>query len=289
LILVLLGLAIAVAGPAAGLTPITSADLSPDITLVLDGQTIADEDVAEDELLTMTVTTPSLGALPPASALSAYHSLGGGEYLLSFDITVALPSGVTAQPGDVVRWDGANHSIEFDASAESLPAGTGTDAVTRNAATNLVLSFDTTVALGGTTYFDEDLVEFDGANFFLFFDGAAAGIDSALDVDGAHVFPGSGNLALSFDTAGQLGGVDFDDEDVLEVDPSGTTWEMAWDASVERSEWVAGADVNAISFVPEPGQIAMLLAGMGLLTLLARFAPATPTKATPTKASHPRR
>jgi hypothetical protein len=255
------------AGPAVGLTPIDSADLSPDITVELDSQTIADEGVAEDDLVSMSVTTPSLGGLPDEAEVMAYHALGGGSYLFSLETSATLPNGVTARPGDVVRWDGANHSIEFDAAAEGLPAGTRTDAVSVDGS-DLVLSFDTTVSLGGGTWADEDLVAFDGVGFSSYFDGSAAGVPPELDVDGAHVFPGTGTLALSFDTSGQLGGVDFDDEDVLEVDPSGPTWEMAWDASVERAGWIPGADVDSVFFVPEPSQLLMLLAGIGLLTRL---------------------
>jgi hypothetical protein len=255
---------------AAALTPIDSADLSPDITVTLDSQTITDEDVAADSITSGTITKALLGSLPEASDLSAYHALAGGNHLLAFDITVALAGGVTTHPGDVVRYDGANYTIEFDASAESVPDGVGTDAVTMSAGGNLVLSFDTTVALSGSTYFDEDLVEFDGASFSSFFDGSAAGLDPALDVDGAHVFASTGNLGLSFDISGSIGGVDFDDEDVLEYDPTVPTWEMAWDASAERTEWEAGADVNAVYFVPEPSQWVMLVGGIGLLGLFYR-------------------
>jgi hypothetical protein len=250
------------------LTPINSADLSPDITVILDGQAITDHDVASDGLTSGTITKALLGALPEASDLSAYHALAGGDHLLSFDITVALAGDVTAHPGDVVRYDGVSYTIEFDASAESVPSGACTDAVTMSTGGNLVLSFDTTVAIDGSTYFDEDLVEFDGTSFSFFFDGSTAGLDSALDIDGAHVFGSNGKLALSFDISGSIDGVDFDDEDVLEYDPMSSTWEMAWDASVERAEWEAGADVNAVFFVPEPSQLLMVGAGFALLTVL---------------------
>jgi hypothetical protein len=233
--------------------------------------TFTDEDVASDNLTSGTITKALLGTLPEASDLSAYHALAGGDHLLSFDITVALAGGVTAHPGDVVRYDGSIYTLEFDASAESVPDGVVTDAVTMSAGGNLVLSFDTTVALDGSTYPDEDLVELNGATFSSYFDGSAAGLDSALDIDGAHVFGSSGNLALSFDTSGSIGGVDFDDEDVLEYDPAGPTWEMAWDASAERTDWEAGADVNAVFFVPEPSQLLMLAAGGGMLLALAKL------------------
>jgi hypothetical protein len=255
--------------PAAGLTPIDVASLSPDVSVTLDGQTTTDEDVASDDLASGVISKPALGVLPEASDLSAYHDLGGGEHLMAFDITVELAGTVTARPGDVVRYDGMNYTIEFDSVGESVPYGVITDSVTVSAGGNLVLSFDTTVELGASTYADEDLVEFDGMGFSSVFDGSAEGLEEALDVDAAHVFGSTGNFGLSFDTGGTIGGIDFDDEDTLEFDPSGPTWEMAWDASVERTEWEPGADVTAIHFVPEPAQQSMLVAGGGLLTLLS--------------------
>ena len=162
------------------------------------------------------------------------------------------------------------YTIEFDASAEGVPPGVQIDALSQNTAGNLVVSFNTTVELSGATFQDEDLVEVDGANFTSFFDGSAEGVDAVLDVDGAHVFPGSDFLALSFDISGTVGGIYFDDEDVLEFDPGSGTWEMAWDTSVERPEWPSGSDVDAVHLVPEPGALAMLTAGSGLLAWLYR-------------------
>jgi hypothetical protein len=46
---------------------------------------------------------------------------------------------------------------------------------------------------------------------------------------------------------------------------------MAWDASVERAEWEAGADVNAVFFVPEPASWLMLVSGATFLGAVARL------------------
>ena len=120
----LFALALATLGSraATALTPIASADLSPDIAVVLDGQTIEDQDVASDDLVTTVITPIALGSLPNASDVIAYHSLANGDRLLAFDVTVLLPGAETALPGDVVRYDGVGYTIEFDAQAESLPA-----------------------------------------------------------------------------------------------------------------------------------------------------------------------
>ena len=189
---------------------------------------------------------------------------------MAFDISVALPGGVTANAGDVVRYDGVTYSVEFDASAEGVPEGVKVDAVTTAVGGNLVLSFNTSVALSGNTFDDEDLVEFDGISFSGLFDGSGEGIVQSLDLDGAHIFESNGNLALSFDTSGTVGGVTFDDEDVLEFTPGAGTWEMAWDTSVERAEWSSGADVDALQLVPEAGAFSSLCSGGVLLAWLRR-------------------
>jgi hypothetical protein len=238
---------------------------SPDVTieLGLTTQTSADENVAVDNLLGM-VLLQNLGTLPRAGDLSCYAKLTDGDDLFCFDTTVELPGPVYAQRGDVVRFDGADFSIEFDASAAGVPAGAVTDAVAETG--GLLLSFDTTVDLGGgVTAADEDLVRWDGATFTLIFDGSAAGIDAALDVDAAQHLGGP-SWALSFDTSGNVGGIDFDDEDVLEYD--GSAWTLGFDGSTQDTDW-AGADLDAV-FVPEPGQGVMLVAGAVMLSASRR-------------------
>ena len=73
---------------------------------------------------------------------------------------------------------------------------------------------------------------------------------------------------MSFDTSGQVGGVDFDDEDVLEYDVGGATWSMAYDGSAEHADWVQ-SDLDAVH-LPEPGGVVSLAAGLALVVGLRR-------------------
>lgn len=253
--------------PVPALAAPNSASVSPDITVVLSTVNTADEDVSVDNLLGIVVPA-SIGTLPSETDVAAYTLLPNGDQLLAFDTTVELPGPITVERGDVVRYDGGDYTLEFDASANGVPNGAIADAVTTTPLGDLVLSFDTTVVLGTLTVADEDLVEFDGSTFSSLFDASAAGVPTALDVDGAHVLP-DGNLALSFDTSGNLGSVDFDDEDVLEYDPAGPTWTLVYDGSAEHAAWSA-ADLNAIA-LPEPGFLLPLSAGLALLVALTRL------------------
>jgi hypothetical protein len=258
------------AAPLRAATQLEWVSVSPDVTVELNATTFDDEDVAVDNLSGVVVAA-SLGSLPESADVTAYHLFDDGDQLLSFDTTVTLPGSVTAEPGDVVRYDGAIYVLEFDASLQSIPNGVITDAVSTNAGGDLLISFDTTVELaavsGTITVDDEDLVLFNGSSFSLVIDGSAAGVPGALDLDGVHDL-GNGKLALSFDGSGQLGGVDFDDEDVLEFDPSGPTWAMLYDGSAQHAT-LAATDADAIS-LPEPGAILSLAAGITFLAIVNR-------------------
>lgn len=233
---------------------------SPDVTIDLGASVIAtDEDVAIDNQLGI-VMVEDLGAVPDATDVIALGLAANGDRLFSVETTAALSGGVVARPGDVVRYDGAAYSIEFDALAAGIPSGVVTDATSLSAG-GLLLSFDTTVDLGdGLVAADEDLVVWDGSAFSLRFDGSAEGLDAALDIDAAQDL-GGGVLAMSFDTTGEVGGIVFDDEDVLRFD--GANWTVEFDGSVANSNWGA-ADLDAV-MVPEPAVGWMLFAGVAAL------------------------
>lgn len=240
---------------------------SPDITIDLGAAavTTADEDVAVDNQLGI-VVLENLGSLPTAVDVVAYGNELGGSSLLAFETTVDLGGGVIARRGDVVRWNGSTYAIAFDASAAGVPDGALTDAVSTSVDGALVLSFDTTVDLGGgLVAADEDLVRWDGASFSLVFDGSANGLDTALDVDAAQDL-GGGHFLLSFDTTGSIGGVTFADEDVVRFAQG--SWTLEFDGSSADSDWVA-ADLDGVA-VPEPGTAAGLSIGAFLLLTSAR-------------------
>ncbi len=239
--------------------------LSTDVSVDLAGTVLDDEDVGADDS-SGSVLPEALGSLPKSADVDAFHTLPGGDRLLSFDTTVELPSGLRAGPADVVLWDGIVHSTYFDADAAGVPNGVRVDAVTLVGGF-LAVSFDTSVDLAGIFVDDEDLVQVIGG-VVTHFDGSSAGIDRSLDLDGASELA-NGHLALSFDGSGEIGGVAFDDEDVLDYDPApGGTWTLAYDGSVEHPGF-GSADLDAV-FVPEPAVLPSLAAGITLLGLLRR-------------------
>ncbi len=229
---------------------------SPDITITLGAANVVTSDnaVAADNQLGV-VALQNLGAIPESADVTGYADAGGGVFLFSLDTTASLTGGVVATPDDVVSWNGATHSILFDGATRGIPAGVQVDAI--GFSNGLVLSFDTDVSLpGGITAADEDLVKVIGSTYTMVFDGSTFGIDRALDVDGAQALVGGGYL-VSFDTAGTVGAITFQDEDILKN--VGGTWSMEFDGSVADPDW-GPADMDALQ-VPEPGFFAMLGTG----------------------------
>jgi len=230
--------------------------LSPDTTLLLSAQTVADENLAEDDL-TGAVALQDVGAVPRAAGLAAYHLLENGDQLLVLDTAVSLPGPVIARSNDIVRYDGAAYTLEFVGSNRDVPHGARIDALTLAENGDLLLSFDVTTALPSVVAQDEDLVRFDGVDQYeLFFDGSAEGLDPGLDLDAAHFDADSGHLLISLDSGGTAAGTVFSDEDILEYDPIGEAWTIAYDGSAEHGAW-AGGDLVA-AFVTLLGNLIFL-------------------------------
>lgn len=248
-------------------TPVLAAnEISTDITVDLGGTLTTDEDVVEDA--GGAPAKIDVGTLPPAADLIGYSVAPNGDVVFSLDISAELPGGIDVTPRDVVRWNGSAYSIEFEGADHSVPAGAKIDAI-GFVQGDLLLSFDVTVALGNVTADDEDLVRLADTTpdvWELYFDGSAEGVPAGADLDGADVLDASGNLALSFDISGVVGGVNFDDEDILEYAASGGTWSKRYDGSTAFPA-LAAADVDAV-FVPEPGALALGAALLGSLTAL---------------------
>ncbi len=242
------------------LSPLSSIRYTPDITVVLGGTTVTPQNVAEDNLAG-TVSLVNIGTIPNGTDVIAYSPLANGDQLLAFDTTLTLGS-LTVRPGDVVRLSGTTYSLEFDATANGIPNGVMTDAVAQISPNDLLLSFDVTVALGSFSAAPEDLVRFKDGTFSLFFDGSVAGVPVGLNLDAIDCLLRNGHLLLSFDGSGTVGGVSFDDEDVLEYSPESNVWALAYDGSAQHAEWPP-ADLAAVSASPAtpPDAIAPVIGG----------------------------
>ncbi len=240
---------------AAGTNPLLARTLldtflvSPDVAVSLGGTFVDDHDVVRVE--PGAVALVALGAVPADADVVAHHADRLGAHLLVFDTTVVLAGGGFAGPADVVRFAGGTHRVVFSGAAAGVPEGAAIDALALDAGGDMLLSFDVDVALPGGLYAaDEDLVVWRAAaaTFALAFDGSAAGVDTALDLDAVHALDG-GRLLLSFDGAGRLPWITFADEDVVELDPVSGRFEVAWRGAAHDGAW-SEADLDALSVPP---------------------------------------
>lgn len=260
------GILALVLGAALGLPAHAANEISTDITVDLAGTLAADEDVIEDAA--GTTAKIDVGTLPSAADVIGYSVAPSGDVVFSLDIAASLPGGIDVTPRDVVRWNGSTYSVDFRGADRGIAAGTRIDAIAYVQG-DLVLSFDVTTIVGNVTADDEDLVRLESTQpdlWTLYFDGSAKGVPAGADLDGADVIDASGNLALSFDISGSVGGVSFDDEDILEFTPGSDDWAMRYDGSAAHAA-LAAADVDAV-FVPEPGALA--LGAAACISLIAR-------------------
>ncbi len=200
--------------------------------------------------------TPTLAALPDIPDGADLTGLGAetiGTWFFALDVPGELPASgggdLAVDPRDLVRRLSDGYVNVVSGAALGVPVGATIDAAHFDPSDSTYLfSFDVPVDLGGTLVRPEDLVRrTTGATWAIVFDGSAEGVPAGLDLDAAHLLP-DGKLLLSFDLPGQIGGVDFDPEDVLEFDPGGPAWELAFDADVFDVAW-AGAQLDAFHAV----------------------------------------
>ena len=236
---------------AAAVVTLDTIDFAPDTAIDLSGSLVANDQVLRFPVGGGARVLVNLGTEQPGNRVNAFHSLSKTQHLFSLETTAELQA-VVAHPNDVVLFDENTntYTLRFDGSAAGLPASARIDALSVDADARLLVSFDTSVDLGvGLIADDEDLVAYsDGTSTFsAVLDGSALGLDPALDVDAAHLLSG-GLYLLSLDGSGSVDGVIFDDEDLLQLEPSGATWAMAFDASASDIAW-RRADEKAVHAV----------------------------------------
>lgn len=195
--------------------------------------------------------------------IAGVHALDDGTYLLSFADTTETISGTSFNDGDVVYYDpvgdtaslyfsealftdGANaHSVDAVFLASSAPPG--------GAGLTLFLSDNNNIdnQLGGLTFTDGDVVTYnvDSNSAAVFF--AESSITPGADVDAFHLFPDGSMLLSVLFNARTLGGLLFDDGDLVRYDPGTDTATVYF---ISESSFSVNADIDAVS-IDQAGRI----------------------------------
>ncbi len=191
----------------------------------MDALAVADHEVVETDFvggwsLTLTEMT---SRLPLGSAIDALDFKASDRVWFSLDADVLLDSVLYADE-DVIFWNGSAFSLAWDGSANGIPVAADLDAlhvVRGEAPFEIFFSLDVDARLGALNLVaDEDAILFrEGEGFVaVAFDGSAEGVAPGANLDALTLLDETSWL-LSFDSAGSIDGLAFDDADLVSWNP----------------------------------------------------------------------
>jgi hypothetical protein len=168
---------------------------------------------------------------------------------LSPDVPTDDPGGSATifLPWDVIEYKGGAYN---PTPAHSFPANTAVDALHKMDRPNhWLLSVEAPATLGATTFQPEDVILFDGANYFMYFDGSAQGVPPGVNVDAVFLETDDfGDLIISFDVPTTIGANTYEPADLVRYTG---IYSLYYDASavppgVALSDNVTAADAIAL-------------------------------------------
>lgn len=224
------------------LSPATTYYLAPDVPATLGGVTYTPNQVvrADGGVYTLAVT------FDPAIAIAALDRAIDGTWLFVPSIPVVI-GGSAFGPRDVVTFDGTSYGLFASGSSMGIPDDARIDGVSV-AGTELWLSFDVPVTLGGASYSQNDVVAWSGGAFTLAWDGdGAPAVPSFANASGA-ARPSAGSLVFAFDVAVDLAGATY-------VPGQLVLWNGAWASYAGDPGWPQGVLARAIALLPPPGAV----------------------------------
>jgi hypothetical protein len=239
--------------------------LSTAVGATLGGLTFRNGDIARYDTSTDTATLFfSEDLFTFTEDVDAFELLSNDHLLLSTKSGASL-GGLTFLDGDLVEYDPATDTAVLYFSESLFSSDTEVDAATVLPNGHLVLSTQGGGTLGGLTFRDGDLAEYDFVSGLatLFFNEDLF-LAPGEDIDAFDVLP-DGSIILSTTNAASLAGVAFTEGDLVQYFPSSNTASIFFSGS----NFAALADIDAVAVLtPEPGTGLLFL--LGLAGLAAR-------------------
>ncbi len=239
----------------------TSIILSTDATETLGGLTFTDGDLAEYNPTTDTaILYFDESSFAGDEEIDAVHVLANSNIILSTAGGATL-GGLTFGNGDLIEYNPTTDvgTLYFD---ESLFVGgdEDIDAVHILDNGNIILSSTAASTLGGLSFSESDLIEYNPTTDVatLFFDGSL--FDSSENIDAAYILDCS-NIILSTEGAATLGGLTFANGSLAEYNPTTDVATLYFSESLFSNN--ANIDAVYVTTLPEPATIALL--GLGCL------------------------
>jgi len=199
--------------------------------------------------------------LPDGANIDALDCITPTEAYFSLEADAKIGATLYADE-DIIYWSGSTLSLAWDGSSNGLPDETNLDALDVSSTDPLKFDFslesDATLTVGGspTLVADEDIVQWSGGAFSnLSFDGSSEGVPAEADLD-AFSMRTSSEWVISFNIPGQVGGIDFDDGDLLPWYSGGSGWGTGLFFDASANSVPDEADLNACE--AQTGQLPIL-------------------------------
>jgi T1SS-143 domain-containing protein len=258
-------------------------NLTAEFTETLGGLTFDNEDIAQYDVAldTANLLFDGTALLGSGERVDALHVLDNGNIILSTTTSATL-GGLSFDDADLVEYNPTGGAVDglaggsarhfggiggvngFSTQLDDSPGDEDIDALHILDNGNVVFSTIVGTTMGGLTFDEGDLVEFNGSGGAV--DGLAAGAarhygglggadgfsslftDAGEDINAVHVLD-NGHIVLSVngDNGATLGGLTFDDGDLVEYDPNSGTASLFFSESL----FVGGADIEAVDVLDE--------------------------------------
>ncbi len=178
----------------------------------------------------------------------------------------AILGGLSFADGDLVEYNPATDIATLFFSEALFSGNEDIDAVHIFDNGNIILSSLDSASLGGLSFTDGDLIEYNPTTdtATLYFDVSL--FDGSEDIDAAHILD-NGNIILSTVGAATLGGLTFANGDLAEYNPTTYTATLYFNESLFSNNANIDA-VHVATSMPEPATVALL--GLGSLVLIRR-------------------
>jgi hypothetical protein len=242
----------------------TTIILSTDNTETLGGLTFNSNDLAEYNPSTDTATLYFDGDLfTGATDIDATHVLGNGNIILSTFESATL-GGLSFDAGDLVEYNPSTDTATLYFDQDLFSQTENIDAAHILGGGNIILSTTDSATLGGLTFGEGDLVEYNPSTdtATLYLDGSL--FSGSENIDAVHVLA-SGNIIISTFDSATLGGLSFGAADLAEYNPSTDTATLYFD----EENFTSSANIDGLYLtLPEPATIALL--GLGSMVLVGR-------------------
>jgi len=154
-------------------------------------------------------------------SFSGFHLLQNGNIILT-SFNSATLGGLSFNDGDLIEYNPTTDTATLFFNENNFSGNENINAVYVKSNGNIVLSTTNNATLGGLTFNDGDLIEYNPTSSTATLLFSESNFSSNEDVDAVHILD-SGNILISTTTPATLGGLTFDDGSIAEYNPATNT------------------------------------------------------------------